>query len=201
MLEAFTIISVTAAAFIGTNLDNLVLLMAFHNRYENHSGMVTSGYITGMVLIGAICLMIGEVGEVIPTSYLGLLGVIPIAIGSTALVRLLRHTESGDPSGVAIENSVHGIFLTVLMTQLSNGADSIITFSVLLAESADAADFLIMLAFLGMALIFGWLAFYSIKHRSISDFVSRYGNYVTPFILILVGAYILSNTASDLMPG
>ena len=201
MLEVFTIFAVTAAAFIGTNLDNLLLLLAFHNRYESHSVMVTSGYIAGMVLIGAICLVIGEVGDVIPTSYLGLLGIIPIAIGGKALMRLFRRPETGDPTGIAIENSVHGVFLTVLVTQLSNGADSIITFSVLLAESSDSSDYLIMSAFLGMALIFGWLAFYSIKHRSISDFVSRYGNYVTPFILILVGAYILSNTASDLMPG
>jgi cadmium resistance protein CadD (predicted permease) len=201
MPEALTIIAVTIAAFIGTNLDNLVLLVAFHNRYENHTGMVTGGYITGMILIGAFCLLIGEVGEVIPTNYLGLLGVIPMAIGCKALVRLWRQREHVASKGVTLDNGFHGIFLTVLMTQLSNGADSIITFSVLMAESSDAADYLIMPVFLGMVFIFGWLAYYAINHRNISDFVSRYGDFITPFILILVGAYILANTATDLMPG
>lgn len=89
----------------------------------------------------------------------------------------------------------------VLMTQLSNGADSIITFSVFLADSKDATDYLIVPTFLMMVCLFAWIAYYSLNHRKFSEMLERYGRYVTPFILILVGVYILSNTAGDLVAG
>jgi cadmium resistance protein CadD (predicted permease) len=49
--------------------------------------------------------------------------------------------------------------------------------------------------------VFAWLARYSLKHRGFASILERYGVYVTPFILILVGLYIISNTATDLVPG
>ena len=121
--------------------------------------------------------------------------------GVIALLRLFQGTQAGETAGIATDNNRNTIFLTVLTTQLSNGADSIITFSVLLADSSDVSDYLIAPTFLAMIFVFCWLAYYSLKHRKLSDFLKRYGHYVTPFILILVGVYILSNTASDLMPG
>ena len=201
MFEVLTIISITAGAYIGTNLDNLILLVALHQRYEKHPRVVTAGYFAGMLLIGVICLVIGEAGELIPVSYLGLLGVIPISIGSLALIQLFRKNKSSDSAGVVAGIGAYATFATVLMTQLSNGADSIITFSVLLADSKDTSDYMIMPTFLAMVGVFACLAVYSLKHRRLSEFLSRYGSYLTPFILILVGIYILSNTATDLMPG
>jgi cadmium resistance protein CadD (predicted permease) len=201
MAEIFTIIAVTAGAYIGTNLDNLVLLIALYARYKQHSGLVSAGYVAGMLVIAAICLLIGEVGELIPITYLGLLGVIPIMTGCIALLRLSRRTPAGETGNVVMNSSRNTIFITVLMTQLSNAADSIITFSILLADSADASDYVIGSTFMAMVVVFIWLAQYSLRHHRLNAFLERYGHFVTPFILIVVGIYILSNTASDLMPG
>jgi cadmium resistance protein CadD (predicted permease) len=201
MAEILTIIAITSGAFIGTNLDNLVLLVALYSRYEQHSTLVTAGYLSGMILIGAICLAIGELGELIPLAYLGLLGVVPIVIGVIALLHLFQGTPTDEAPSIAIDSNRNAIFVTTLTTQLSNGADSIITFSVLLADSTDVFDYLIEPVFLAMSCIFAGTAYYSLKHRRVSQFLGHYGHYVTPFILILVGIYILSNTATDLMPG
>ncbi len=201
MVEILTIIAVTSGAFIGTNLDNLVLLVALHTRYRQHSRLVSAGYIAGMLLIGGVCLLIGELGEFIPLAYLGLLGVIPIMTGVIALGRLFRATPGGQTASFVVDNSRKTIFLTVLLTQLSNSADSIIAISILLADSSDISDYLIAPTFLAMVFVFTWLARYSLKHHRLSDLLERYGHYVTPFILILVGVYILSNTATDMVPG
>jgi cadmium resistance protein CadD (predicted permease) len=195
------IIAVTAGAFIGTNLDNLLLLTAMYSRYERHAGMVTAGYFAGMILIGVIALAIGEVGEFIPLKYLGLLGVIPMMMGVLGLFKLFRNAHAGEPKGIINGGSGLTVFLALISTQLSNGADTVITFSALLADSNDTADFLAALTFLAMIGVFNALAWYALKHRTLSMIVSRYGHYVTPFILMLVGFYILSNTASDLVPG
>jgi cadmium resistance protein CadD (predicted permease) len=201
MVEMLTIIAVTSGAFIGTNLDNLVLLVALHTRYRRHSRLVSAGYIAGMLLIGGVCLLIGELGEFIPLAYLGLLGVIPIATGVISLGRLFGAAPGGQTASFVVDNSRKTIFLTVLLTQLSNSADSIIAISLLLADSSDISDYIIAPTFLAMVFVFSWLARYSLKHNRLNDFLERYGHYVTPFILILVGVYILSNTATDMVPG
>jgi len=201
MGEILTIAAITSGAFIGTNLDNLVLLVALYARYEKHATWVTVGYLSGMTLIGAICLAIGELGELIPIAYLGLLGVIPIVIGVIGLLHLFQDAPTDEVPSIAIDNNRNAIVVTTLTTQLSNGADSIITFSVLLADSSDVSDYLIEPVFLIMSCIFAGTAYYSLKHRKVSQFLGHYGHYVTPFILILVGIYILANTATDLAPG
>jgi cadmium resistance protein CadD (predicted permease) len=201
MSEVLVVIAVTAGAFIGTNLDNLLLLTAMYSRYERHAVMVTAGYFAGMILIGVIALAIGEVGEFIPLTYLGLLGVIPMMMGVLGLFKLFRNTHAGEPKVVVSSGGSLTVFLALISTQLSNGADTIITFSALLADSSDVADYLVAPTFLAMIGVFNAVAWYALKHRTLSKVVSRYGQYVTPFILMLVGFYILSNTASDLVPG
>jgi cadmium resistance protein CadD (predicted permease) len=199
MIDGATVVAVTAGAFIGTNLDNLVLLVAFYSRYQNRSRLVTAGYISGMILIGLIFFAVGEGGDFIPVSYLGLLGIVPVIMGLIALFQVFRPQPSDELSDLSIGSSTSAIFFTVLTTQLSNGADSIITFSIFLADSNDTTDYLITFTFLAMACIFAAVAYYSLKHRKLSDFLDHYGRYLTPFILIFVGLYILSDTASDLV--
>lgn len=201
MFEALTVIAVTAGAFIGTNMDNLILLVALYARFPRRTATVAAGYIAGMLLIGAVSIAVGFGGDLIRIDRLGMLGVVPIALGIMALFQLFQHKQTGESRKPSSDISTKVVFLSVLTTQLSNGADSIITFSIFLAESTVATDYLIALTGLGMIAIFAWLAHFLVKHRRVTEVVDRYGHYLTPFILILVGIYILSNTASDLIPG
>ena len=202
MLEILILFAVVAGAFIGTNLDNLLLLVALHTRYNDHPAIVSAGYATGMVLIGIICLLVGELGDLIPIAYLGLLGIIPITTGCLALVRLFGKANTAETLGSSVAHAAPGtIFATLLTTQLSNSSDTIITFSVLLAESTDFFDMEIIPTYLAMVVGFAWLARYLVSHQRLSHVLKRYGPYVTPLILILVGVYVLSNTATDLLPG
>ena len=202
MLALLTIFAVTASAFIGTNMDNLILLVALHTRYRDHPASVSAGYIAGMLVILGICLLVGEVGELIPIAYLGLLGVIPVATGCLALLRLFTKPGPQATNTSTIAGAGAGaIFITLLTTQLGNSSDTIIAFSLLLADSTDFFDLQIIPVFLAMVGVFAWLARFLVNHRRLGDFLKRYGHYITPFILIMVGLFILSNTASDLAPG
>ncbi len=201
MNELLIIIGVTAGAFLATNLDNLLLLATMYSRYFRHPWTVTAGYFAGMTLIAVITIMIGEVGEFIPLAYLGLLGVIPMMMGLLALWKLFRHSEAEAVESKFAGNSALAIFFALIAIQLSNGTDTIITFSTLYADSSDPSDYIVLPTFYAMVTIFSGLAYYSVRHPKLSQVLSRYGRYVTPFILIFVGYYIFSDTASDLVPG
>jgi len=201
MNDLLIVIGVTASAFIGTNLDNLLLLATMYSRYYRHPWTVTAGYFVGMNLIAGITIMVGEVGELIPLSYLGLLGVIPMMLGLLSLWKLFRRSGTEAVESKFAGNSTLAIFFALIGIQLSNGTDTIVTFSALYADSSDPSDYIVAPTFFVMVGIFSWLAFYSVKHPKLGHVLVHYGQFVTPFILILVGFYILGNTASDLVPG
>jgi len=199
MIEVLIIFAITAGAFIGTNLDNLVLLVTFYSRFRQQPQTVTAGYISGMLLILIIFFIIGKGGDFVPVNYLGLFGFIPLTIGILGLIQLFRPQTDENPVQAATDLGQKALFFAVLMTQLSNGTDTIITFAALLADSTDTFDYIIVPAFLVMVLLFSALARYSLRHRGLSHFLGRFGRYVTPFILMLVGWYILSDSATDLI--
>lgn len=195
------IVGVGAGAFIATNLDNLLLLVAMYARYAERPGTVTAGYVFGMLLICLAALLLGETGDYIPLDWLGLLGLVPMTLGILALWKLFRRSAAETADSFGESDSRRTIFSLLASTQLSNGADTIITFTILFAESGDPADYLLVPTFLAMIGVFAGLAYYSVKQAKLGQVLRRYGQYVTPFILILVGFYILSNTATDLVPG
>lgn len=198
-MDTLTIIAMTAAAYVGTNIDNLLLLIAFYSRYLAQSRLVTAGYATGMLLIGLLVFVLGEAGDFIPVAYLGSLGVIPIFIGVKSLADQYRKRMSDTDGQVDVPDSQRTIFLSVLLTQLSNSADTIITFTVFQFDSKDTVDFVISGTFFVMIFVFATVAFHSLKNQALKNFLARYGHWLTPFVLILVGLYIINDTATDLV--
>ena len=199
MLDMAFVIAIVAGAFVATNLDNLVLLIGLFGRYNDRRYEVAFGYLSSMLIIAALTYYVGRLAGTIPISYLGLLGVIPILIGLTGILRLFRN------KGVVRDPIAPGAGSTAvaaaLLTQLGNGTDTIVTFSVLFSDSNDLGDHLVLAGFAGMALLFALIAHRALRHPWLSRPIQLYGHYITPLILITVGAYVLSNTALDMLPG
>ena len=199
MLDSAIVIAIAASAFIATNLDNLVLLVGLLGRYSDRRYEVMFGYLAGALIIGAASYYIGKLANNFPVSYIGLLGIFPVTIGVLELVRLFRN------KGVVRDPTVAGTGSTAvaatLLTQLSNSADTIVTFSVLFSDANDLADHLLVLSFLCMAVVFSLAARSVLRYNWLSRPIQLYGHYITPLILITVGLFVLSNTALDLMPG
>jgi cadmium resistance protein CadD (predicted permease) len=199
MYSLLAIVPVTAAAFIATNLDNFVLLVSLLARYRSRTLAVASAYLVCMFIVGAVGFLIGEAANSAPVEYLGFLGLIPISIGVIGILRLLSLAPdrgSGDTSGI---DSGHTVFVTTLLAQLGNAADTIVTFGILFADSLQAADYLILLTLMVMAGLFVFAAAYAVRHPNMSQVIERYADRVTPFILLFVGVYVLMNTGTDLV--
>ena len=199
MFDAAIVVAVAAGAFMATNLDNLVLMIGLFGRYSDRRQEVLVGYLAGMLIIGAVTFYVGKLAGYAPVQYLGLLGVVPILIGVTEIVRLFRN------KGVVHDPVLPGagstsVFAT-LLAQLGNSTDTIITYSVLFSDANDLADYLVLMVFAGMALLLALVAYLALRHPWLSRPVQLYGHYITPLILITVGMYVLSNTALDMLPG
>jgi len=198
MADAVLLILVVFVAFLATNLDNLALLIGLSVRYPDRRDHVAIGYLAAMLVVGGIAAAIGKAADAVPVHYLGLLGIVPVAIGLKGLFELFKGAESPGKSRANGDGSV--IALT-LATQLGNGTDTVLTFSVLVADANDKADILIGAAFACMVAMFAISANVVTRHASLLHQVEHYSRRVMPFVLIAVGLFVLSNTGMDQAPG
>ncbi len=201
MNTVIAIIPIAAGAYVATNLDNFILLVSLLARYRKHTSSVVAGYFACMLILGFAGFWIGAAADNAPVEYLGLLGFVPIAIG---VVELYRMRNGHATAVVSNENPVDGVqkvFMATLLSQLGNGADTIVVFGVLFTDSMPYADHLIILTLAAMAVIFALVGIYAVRHPALSKWIDRYAYRAMPFVLIIVGIYILANTATDLLPG
>ena len=194
------IIPVAAIAFVATNIDNLALLVVFLFRYRCHRVVVGAAYLVGLLLMGLLSVLLGLLASVVPIQFLGLLGLVPISIGAVGIFRLSRGPVLEDEISQEQLASTAAVFAATLLTQLGNGADTVLTFGALFADSLRAASLMIMFTIAVMGVLFLYVANYFVRNPLLGDLMQRHAHRVTPFVLIFVGLYILANTASDLVP-
>jgi cadmium resistance protein CadD (predicted permease) len=201
MNSMIAIIPIAAGAYAATNLDNFILLVALLARYRNRTSYVVAAYLACVLIFGFVGLWIGKAADIAPVEYLGLLGLVPISIGVVELIQLRRGKTKVTVAKEESDDGEQKVFVTTLSSQLGNGADTIVVFGVLFIDSVPSADFLTILTLAAMAVIFVGVGIYAVRHPALCEWIDRYAYRVMPFILIIVGVYIVANTATDLLPG
>jgi len=197
--ELLAVIAITAATFVATSFDNLVLLVGFLSDPEYRRESVAVGYVASATIVTGLAWGLSEVADEIPAQFLGFLGLIPIAIGLWELVRLMRRREAVDgsrPGNVAAKG-----ILSVGSVMMASSGD---TFAVLLALLADTANAytIPMLATVALsALALYGFAVWLRSHPLLERPLSRIARYVLPFLLIGIGLYILANSGTDVVVG
>ena len=198
-METISIVPVAAAAFVATNLDNFFLLLSFLAMPSVQIKPVFLGFMTGMLILIGFSATAILLPALLPVKYLGLLGIIPVTVGIRQLIATSRgYDASGHNTGPEAQSSA---LSAVVFSQISNGSDTIITFAPLIADSMPGAVILILATCVAMSLLLWRVARRAHIQPAVAALTRRYGHFLAPIFLILVGSYILANTATDLLPG
>ena len=128
---------------------------------------------------------------IVPTVVLGYLGLVPISIG----VYLLLFTGSPEDDSArtaATWPAIGGVLFV-------NSGDTVFALGPLFAESGDGARAGLAAGFVLIAGI--WLALILRLSARIqkSETLRRLGHRIAPWMMIIVGLYILSDTTTDLV--
>ncbi len=196
MLTILLIAGVSLASFLSTNLDNLLLLIAFVAASPDRTRPIAAGYLVAVIAVLAVGFVGAQVADLAPTRYAGLLGVIPLAMGTYGLYRVVRprrqdtlEPDSDPGSGTRA--------LSVAVVSFSNSADSVAVFVPLFAETPEPLTFVIMATVIVAAGLWAALAALLARHRHIGPHIARMGERLVPLVLIGVGLYILTDTPTD----
>ncbi|MGL5941447.1 MAG: cadmium resistance transporter [Waterburya sp.] len=187
-----------STAFIATNVDDILILMLFFSQTNN--SFRRQHIIVGQYL-GFIALVIASLpgffgGLIIPRAWIGLLGILPIAIGISSLV---NNKEDEPEIQTVSDSSTAKNLLIVIAPQtykvaavtFANGGDDIGIYVPLFASSNLAELAVICLTFLVLIGVWCYIAYRLTRHKAIAHILTRYGERIVPFVLIGLGIYIL----------
>jgi cadmium resistance transport/sequestration family protein len=194
-------------AFIATNLDDILILMLFFSQTQQRRIQIVIGQYLGFGVLVLLSLPGYFGGALVPKAWIGLLGLLPLAIG----LKLLWQKDEGETAAPEIDKSPArpgwlGHFLSPLIYQvaavtIANGGDNISIYIPLFAGKTPIGLTVILVTFFLMVGLWCMVALSLIRHPAIGQILTQYGDRLVPWVFIALGLYILydSGTITDLV--
>ena len=161
---------------------------------------VVLGQYMGIGLLIAISALGSLIPLVVPPYVIGLLGIVPIVIGSKRLVQMIKKEDKVSPPSMHAAQDKHNRrnklylpFLVVAAITFSNGGDNIGVYTPMFAQynSLDQVTTLLVV-FMLMTAVWCIAAYHLVNHPLVASRIRRIGHAVMPFVLIGLGIYILA---------
>ncbi len=129
---------------------------------------------------------------IIPSNWISLLGFIPIMIGIRSLFNLKKpQIDDSGEKGKFRKYKDGPKMLPVALVTIANGGDNLGVYMPLFA-SMDSFDlFLTATIFLIMVGVWCFLGFKLVNNRMLGNKIKNYGQYILPFVMIVIGMLIL----------
>ena len=198
MVHLVTALSTGITAFVATNLDDIVILLLFFSQVNHffHRRHIVTGQYLGFTVLVLACLP-GFFGSLFfPKPWVGLLGLVPIAIGINRLFGQDDNASDEFQPDYTNERPWYASFLSpqaysVAAVTFANGGDNIGIYAPLFANSAWEELIVILMAFFSLVGVWCFAAFQLTRLPMIAEVLTRYGNQLIPFVLIGLGVLIL----------
>ena len=202
-------LGVAAAAFVGTNVDNTVVAMAIvAGAPLERARRIAVGQVIGFVVLVAVAAAAAAVLFEFSTAVVGLLGLVPLAIGVRGLVGLIRRHPDGVSKGdVAAgpgtqqrararrrrpEDRAVGRSLTAaaLVTIAAGGDNLAVYIPLFRVGGATNVGAIVAVFIVGEALV-TWVILAGGRHPKARGAMLRMGHVAVPILLCCVGILVL----------
>ena len=192
-------------SFAATNIDDIVISMLFFAQVNVtfRPRHIVVGKYLGFTALIAASLPGFFGGLIVPKAIIGLLGLVPIAIGISHLVKTENDRDelqavSGEfkcqsnSSAVSkLANLFNAQTLNVAAVTVANGGDNIGIYLPLFASNDLPSLAVILAVFSVMVGVWSYVAYRLTRQRAIAKILTRYTQAIVPFVLIGLGIFIL----------
>lgn len=196
MNELATAITTGFTVFSATNIDGLVILMLF---FTQMNATFRLRHIVAGQYLGFAAMILASLpgffgGLVVPQSWIGLLGLMPIAIGLNLLLKREKDLSEVEAE-IKTSDPVVSSFLSpqicsVAAVTFANGGDNIGIYIPLFASSDVESLLVILGVFFLLVGMLCYAAYQFTRQSAIADTLTHYSNALVPFILIGLGVFI-----------
>jgi cadmium resistance protein CadD (predicted permease) len=192
------LIGQAVALFISTDLDDVFVLLGFFADPKFRIRQIVAGQFLGIAILYAVSVFGSWISLLVPPAIVGLLGLVPIAMGLKNLWDLRSSSDGNDPVLTDHRRSSVGganIMAVVAMT-VANGGDNVSVYIPLFAARSASNIVLMGIVFGIMTAAWLALAYWLTRHRTIGAPVRRYTRLLMPFVYIALGVFILYQAGS-----
>lgn len=173
-------------AFAATNVDDLFVLTAFFADPSARARHVVLGQYLGIAVLTVASMACALAALAIPTAWVGLLGLLPVAIGAKKLYEARRRGAEPAPPQVAGTAA-----LSVAAVTVANGGDNLVIYIALFASQSRSSWLLLAGVFTVLTGLWCVIALSLVRHRSLGPLLRRRGLRALPWLLIGLGVYIM----------
>jgi cadmium resistance protein CadD (predicted permease) len=184
-----SLIGIGAVAFVSTNIDDLLVLVGFFADRRYRRMHVVVGQFAGIGALIVVSLVGSLLSLAVPTSYIGLIGFLPIVIGLHRLVR--RRGEDVDGSEPAQHASR---VATVALVTISTGSDNLGLYIPLFSIHSDAEIAIFVVIFLGMTALWCAAGCTLVGSRLVGGRLQHWGDRALPYVMVGLGLYIMTKS-------
>jgi cadmium resistance transport/sequestration family protein len=189
--ELLGTLAAAIGVFAGTNVDDLIVLtvlfLSARAAGSPHRWQIWAGQYIGIGVLVAVSAVAALGLTIVPDQWVGLLGLIPFALGAKGLVAALRAGGDDEPPEPAVATGL----LSVAGVTVANGADNISLYTPMFRTIGLTNSLITGAVFaVGVALwclAGSWLG----SHRKVIGVVRRYGHWIVPGVFVLIGAVIV----------
>lgn len=179
------------ASFLSTNIDDIFVLMILYAQTQNRRGIIQIiiGQYLGIGCLTALSIL-GALGtQVIPSKYIGLLGVFPLILGVRAWITY--HNQQYAQENEEQKNTQISLISVALLT-MANGADNIGVY-IPAFSGYSFMDFVVtIIVFIFMIAFWCYLGFALIRRPYIKRKIVKYQHVLVPAVLIVLGVAIIA---------
>ena len=188
-------VAIAITAFTATNIDDILILTIFFAQVDSkfRPRHILFGQYLGFAALILASLPGYFGGLIIDHKWIGLLGLLPIAIG---IKDLFQKQEEVTVQTCAIHEQGKLPLIApqtyhVAVVTFANGGDNIGIYVPLFASSSAASLSITIATFLVLIAVWCYAAYQFSTHPAIAKFLSKYSDAIVPFVLIALGIYII----------
>lgn len=180
--------------FTGTNVDDIIVLtvlfLSARAAGRPRPWQIWAGQYAGIGVLVAVSAVAALGLTIVPDRWVGLLGLVPFALGVRGLVTAIRARGDGEDALPVVATGLS----SVAGVTVANGADNISVYTPML-RAIGVADSLVAVAVFAV-LVTVWCAAGSWlgSHTKVIEVVQRYGHWVVPAVFMLIGAVIIGES-------
>jgi cadmium resistance protein CadD (predicted permease) len=194
MVDFFNIVGIGTIAFVATNIDDLLILIAFFANSHYPLRQIVLGQYAGMSALLAIGIVGSLIALIVPNNLIGLIGIFPIVIGIKELLELLKNGDNEESAKQPSRSRLTAYlpFLTVAAVTFSGGEEIGIYTSVFATYHEVCEIIIIVLVVMVLTGVWCAVAYHLVNRPLIASSIKRIGTVALPFVLIGLGIYILA---------
>ena len=194
MDDVFVEAGLALILFVGTNIDDVFILLAFFSDRRYQAPAVIAGQYAGILALTLGSILLSLFVKTVPGGYAGLLGLIPLGMG----IKKLFEKEQPDEEAAASRGAGRpAAGLSVAAVTIANGGDNVGVYVPVFATKPAATLMFYLVIFCFLTAAWCGLALYLVNHRSIGAHIRRFGPPFIPWVFIGLGVYIMYD--SDLI--